>query len=86
MVYAISCDDVSRLNSLYILLSHRYLSHLESSPNILFVSAPKTAKEIYDEIAAEEGEGATIVILGIQTYYGWASPQLWEWLHVQLRA
>ena len=83
MIYAISCPDSSRLDKIASLFNHRYQVHLEQNPATLFVSAPKTAKDIYDEITAKEGEGVSILILGIRTYYGWASPQLWEWIDVQ---
>lgn len=86
MIYAISCPDSDRLYKIAEFFRHRYQVHLEKNPATLFVSAPKTAKDIYDEIAKREGEGASILILGVRTYYGWASSQLWEWLDVQSKA
>ena len=88
MIYAVSCPDPNRdrIDKIISLFRYQYPIHLEENPTTLFISAPITAKEIYDKIAAKEGEGASILILGIRTYYGWASPQLWEWLDVQFKA
>lgn len=85
MIYAISGPDSNRLREIAKLFQYRFQIYIEKNPPVLFVSGPVTAKNLYDEIVKKYGEGSTILIIGIQTYYGWASPQLWEWLNVQIK-
>lgn len=43
-----------------------------------------TAKELSDELGITNGSVGTGVIVSIGTYYGRASPDMWEWMKVRL--
>jgi hypothetical protein len=51
-----------------------------------FVSAPGTAKEIFNklEASAADGKTGTVIVVSVSNYWGIANPEVWEWLTSRL--
>ena len=55
--------------------------HIEPWPGTWFIkSDSETTKEVALSLLGEEGERITCVVCPVTGYWGYADPELWEWL------
>ena len=49
----------------------------------LVADSGRTTKDVCDRLGATNGEFGSVVVFLIESYFGWASKTIWEWLHVK---
>lgn len=52
-------------------------------PKVYFVSYTGTTRELANALNFQDGESGTGVVLPFSNYWGYASKDLWEWLHLR---
>lgn len=48
------------------------------------VAAPGTTKDVSDKVLLQPGSGMSGIVVGVESYFGIASPEIWEWLTTKL--
>jgi len=59
-------------------------AHFQLTDHIAFVRSPLVSAQVAEKIGMRKGdsqiEDATGIVLRVESYSGWNSPALWEWL------
>jgi len=59
-------------------------AHFQLADHLAFVRSPLVSAQVAEKIGLRKGdsqiEDATGVVLRVESYSGWNSPALWEWL------
>jgi hypothetical protein len=59
---------------------------LTLSPSFWLLVAPRTAKEVCDNLGITEGAVGSAMVLACSSYFGRADPQIWEWIASRMEA
>ena len=57
--------------------------HQHLASNHWLVATDKTARELSTELGITDGKSGSAIVLGLSSYYGRYSNDLWDWIRVK---
>ena len=82
MIYAISSskESLDIITGKIIQLEYPLYRNTQGHLDTLFVACDRTSQELSNDIGVGGDDIGVLLVLGVSSYYGYASKYLWEWL------